>query len=128
MIIKSSNSGNDVTADGTTSASADASTSASIVPENLVQDYKPKGFTDSKKKKALFVIGDPRKDSVNYDLAVTAMKHFEEKNVEVEVRDLYDMKFNPVLSLENSIMLRMVKENQLQKLRKSKNMLQRQIT
>ncbi|WP_211134951.1 NAD(P)H-dependent oxidoreductase [Clostridium paraputrificum] len=93
--------GNDVTADGTTSASADASTSASIVPENLVQDYKPKGFTDSKKKKALFVIGDPRKDSVNYDLAVTAMKHFEEKNVEVEVRDLYDMKFNPVLSLEN---------------------------
>ena len=83
--------GNDVTADGTTSASADASTSASIVPENLVQDYKPKGFTDSKKKKALFVIGDPRKDSVNYDLAVTAMKHFEEKNVEVEVRDLYEI-------------------------------------
>ena len=29
------------------------------------------------------------------------MKLFEEKKVEVEVRDLYDMKFNPVLSLEN---------------------------
>lgn len=50
------------------------------------------------RKKALFVVGDPRKDSVNYDLARTAMKYFEENGV--EVRDLYDMNFNPVLMPE----------------------------
>lgn len=82
-------------------ASADATTSASIVPENLVQQYEPKGFSDKDVKKALFVIGDPRKDSVNYDLANTAMKYFEDNGVEVEKRDLYDIKFNPVLSLDN---------------------------
>lgn len=87
--------------DANTSASADATTSASIVPKELVQDYSPKGFTDSEAKKALFVIGDPRKESVNYDLANTAMKYFEENGIEVEKRDLYDMKFNPVLELEN---------------------------
>ena len=92
---------NGATSDATTSASVDATTSASIVPENLVQNINQKDLQSQTKKKALFVIGDPRKDSVNYDLAITAMKHFEEKNVEVEVRDLYDMKFNPVLSLEN---------------------------
>lgn len=84
-----------------TSATVDGTTSASVVPEDLVQEYKPKGFTDGDAKKALFVVGDPRKYSVNYDLVNTAMKHFEEKGVEVELRDLYDMKFNPVLSLEN---------------------------
>ena len=56
------------------------------------------------------------------------MKLFEEKKVEVEVRDLYDMKFNPVLSLENFYYAKDGKGEQLQKLRKSKNMLQRQIT
>ncbi|MTO10084.1 flavodoxin family protein [Turicibacter sanguinis] len=89
------------TEDATTGASVvDGSTSASIVPKELVQDYKPAGFTDSDSKKALFVIGDPRKDSVHYDLARTAMKHFEENGVEVEVRDLYEMNFNPVLMPE----------------------------
>lgn len=87
--------------DANTSASVDGKTSASIVPEALVQGYEPKGFSDSDSKKALFVIGDPRKDSVNYDLANTAMKFFEENGVEVAKRDLYDMNFNPVLSLEN---------------------------
>lgn len=87
--------------DANTSASADATTSASIVPKDLVQEYSPKGFTDNETKKALFIIGDPRKESVNYDLANTAMKYLEENGVEVEKRDLYDMKFNPVLELEN---------------------------
>lgn len=87
--------------DVNSAASADATTSASIVPKDIVQEYKPKGFTDGDKKKALFVIGDPRKDSVNYDLANTAMKYFEENGVEVEKRDLYDIKFNPVLSIDN---------------------------
>ena len=88
--------------DGETSATkADGTTSASVVPDKLVSAYTPKGFTDSDAKKALFVVGDPRKYSVNYDLVYTAMKHFEEKGVEVEIRDLYDIKFNPVLSAEN---------------------------
>lgn len=89
-----------VMSDTNTTASVDGTTSASIVPENLVQNYKPKGFQTEGKKKALFVVGDPRKYSVNYDLVNTAMKHFEEKGVEVELRDLYDMKFNPVLQAE----------------------------
>ncbi|MGL4336372.1 MAG: NAD(P)H-dependent oxidoreductase [Turicibacter sp.] len=80
---------------------ADSTTSASIVPDELVQAYAPKGFTDGDAKKALFVVGDPRKNSVHYDLTNTAMKHFEENGVEVEVRDLYDMNFNPVLMPED---------------------------
>lgn len=88
-------------ADVTSGASeVDATTSASIVPSEFVQTYESKGFTTGDAKKALFVVGDPRKDSVNYDLARTAMKHFEENGVEVEVRDLYDMNFNPVLMPE----------------------------
>lgn len=86
--------------DGQTSASVDGKTSASVVPDELVQNYKPSGFTKEDKKKALFVVADPRKYSVNYDLANTAMKHFEENGVEVEIRDLYDMKFNPVVAPE----------------------------
>lgn len=79
----------------------DAVTSASLVPENFISDFEPKGFSeDETVDKALFVIGDPRKYSVNYDLANTAMAHFESKGVEVEVRDLYDLDFNPVLSEE----------------------------
>lgn len=84
-----------------TSATVDGATSATIVPDELIQEYKPKGFTDGDGKKALFVVGDPRKYSLNYDLINTAMKHFEEKGVEVELRDLYDMGFNPVLTAEN---------------------------
>ncbi len=87
-------------ADTVTSASTDGTTSASIVPENLVDTYKPKGFTDGDKKKVLFVVADPRKYSVNYDLANTAMEYFEENGVEVELRDLYDMEFDPVVSRE----------------------------
>lgn len=87
-------------ADANSSASVDGKTSASVVPDEIVQDYKPAGFTDGDKKKALFVVADPRKYSVNYDLANTAMKHFEDNGVEVELRDLYDMKFNPVVQPE----------------------------
>ena len=54
-------------------ANIDAITSASIVPAAIVKEYIPKGFTDSKAKKALFVIGDPRHNSVTFDMAYTAM-------------------------------------------------------
>lgn len=90
-------------ADTTSSASgsSDATTSASLVPEKFVQNYTPKGFTDGDKKKTLFVVADPRNYSVNYDLVNTAMKYFEDKGVEVELRDLYSMKFDPVIALED---------------------------
>lgn len=84
-----------------TTQKVDGVTSASIVQEKFVHSYAPKGFTESDAKKALFVVGDPRKDSVLYDMVNTAMEHFEANGVEVEIRDLYDMKFNPVLSYEN---------------------------
>lgn len=93
--------GEDEAVEATSSATVDGVTSASIVPEELIKEYKPKGFTDSNSKKALFIVADPRKYSVNYDLATTAMKHFEDKGVEVELRDLYDMNFNPVLTIDN---------------------------
>ncbi len=89
----------DAVSSASTSSEVDSMTSASIVPWELVQDYQPNGFSGSTEKKALFVIGDPRKDSVNYDLAVTAMKYMESQGLEVEVRDLYDIGFNPVLPL-----------------------------
>lgn len=75
----------------------DAVTSASVVPANLRQDVKPNGFTDSKAKKVLFVVGDPRHESVQWDLVNTAVKHFMQKGLEVEVRDLYAINFDPVL-------------------------------
>lgn len=79
----------------------DAMTSASIVQKASLQNYKPKGFSNNAEtKKALFVVGDPRKDSVNYDLAMTAMQYFEDMGVEVELRDLYDVGFNPVITKE----------------------------
>ena len=54
----------------------DAVTSASVVPVQYRQtDWKPSGFTDAKdKKRALFILDDPRHESVTYDLCVTAMK------------------------------------------------------
>lgn len=76
----------------------DEISSASIVPAALVRKYNPKGFTNSNKKKALFVIGDLRKNSVTYDMANTAMKYLEDNGVEVKARDLYRIKWNPVLS------------------------------
>lgn len=82
-------------------SSTDATTSASIVPDELVETYEPKGFSDdADKEKALFVVADPRAYSVTNDLANTAMAYFESKDVEVEKRDLYEIGFNPVLSEE----------------------------
>ena len=75
----------------------EAVTSASIVQPDSIQHYLPKGYTDSESKKAMFVIADPRYDSVTYDLANTAMKHLEDNGIEVVARDLYTMRFNPVL-------------------------------
>lgn len=86
------------TADTFTGPTTDSVTSASIVPQELVQDYTPKGFTDANVEKALFVIGDPRHNSVCWDMARTAMKYLEDQGLEVEMRDLYAMNFNPVLS------------------------------
>lgn len=84
------------------SSAGDVTTSASVVPDDLVKTYVPKGFTDNKdKNKVLMVVGDPRKYSVNYELANTAMAFFEDNDFEVELRDLYDIKFNPVLSEED---------------------------
>lgn len=79
----------------------DAVTSASIVPKNLRQAVKPNGFTKSSAKKVMFVVGDPRHESVEWDLVNTAVKHFMDKGMEVEVRDLYKIGFNPVLPLES---------------------------
>ncbi|SDZ15667.1 NAD(P)H-dependent oxidoreductase [Tindallia californiensis] len=82
------------------SEQVDGVTTASVVADRYRNNYEPNGFTDSDQKKALFVVGDPRKYSVQYDMTYTAMKHFEEKGIEVELRDLYDMDWNPVLSAE----------------------------
>lgn len=78
----------------------DAVTSASVVPAALRQtSYRPKGFTNSpNKKRVLFVLDDPRHESVTYDLCVTAMKFFEEKGFEVELRDLIAQKFQPLIT------------------------------
>lgn len=78
----------------------DAVTSASVVPKAFRQtDYQPKGFTENPgKKRVLFVLDDPRHESVTYDLCVTAMKFFENKGFEVALRDLIAMKFNPLIT------------------------------
>lgn len=85
-----------------TIGNVDAITSASVVPQNLRQTVKPNGFTagDSKAKRILFVVGDPRHESVEWDLVNTAMKHFMDKGYEVELRDLYAIGFNPVITRE----------------------------
>ncbi len=79
----------------------DAVTSASVVQKAFRQDVKPNGFTKSDKKKVLFVVGDPRHESVEWDLVNTAVDHFMTAGLEVEVRDLYKIGFNPVLPLES---------------------------
>ncbi len=81
-------------------ANIDAITSASIVPAAIVKEYVPKGFSDSKAKKALFIVGDPRHNSVTFDMTYTAMKFFEENGIEVTLRDLYEMKWDPKLSFD----------------------------
>ena len=78
----------------------DAVTSASVVQKAFRQDIKPNGFTKSDKKKVLFVVGDPRHESVEWDLVNTAVDHFMKAGMEVEVRDLYKIGFNPVLPIE----------------------------
>lgn len=75
----------------------DAITSASVVPATYISKYTPHGFTNSNKKKALFVVGDNRDNSILFDMIYTAMKYFEDNGIEVEIRDLYKMNFNPVL-------------------------------
>lgn len=79
----------------------DAVTSASVVPAAHRQTVKPNGFTKSDKKKVLFVVGDPRHESVEWDLVYTAMAHFMAKGLEVELRDLYEIGFSPVLPRES---------------------------
>lgn len=88
--------------DGVTSSTeqVDGTTSASVVPDEQLNTYEPNGFTDSDTEKALVVVGDPRKYSVQYDMTYTAMRFLEENDIEVEVRDLYDMDWDPVLSEE----------------------------
>lgn len=80
----------------------DALTSASIVPQNLRVSVKPNGFTSSGAKKVLFVVGDPRYDqSLEGFLVNTAANFFMKKGYEVEIRDLYKLRFNPVITPEN---------------------------
>ena len=79
----------------------DAVTSASIVPKELRQTVKPNGFAATGNgKKILFVVGDPRHESVEWDLINTAVKHFMDRGCRVEIRDLYEIGFNPVISRE----------------------------
>lgn len=78
-------------------AKLDAITSASVVAENYIREYTPNGFTDSDSKKAIVIVGEPRKNSIMYDMVYTTMRYLEESGVEVELRDLYNMNWNPVL-------------------------------
>ncbi len=78
-------------------AKLDGVTSASIVIPNYISEYIPKGFSNSNKKKALLVVGEPRKNSIMYDMVYTTMRYLEENGIEVELRDLYNMNWNPVL-------------------------------
>lgn len=75
----------------------DGITSASVVLAPYISKYTPHGFTNSDKKKALFIVGDNRDNSILFDMVYTAMRYFEENGIEVELRDLYKMNFNPVL-------------------------------
>jgi len=87
---------------GTAPDNIDSITSASIVPKNLRKPIVQTGFTDSKAKKVLFVVGDPRLDSsLEGFLVSTAVDFFKKKGMEVEVRDLYKIGFNPVLPAQS---------------------------
>lgn len=86
---------------GQAAQAIDAVTSASIVPQKLRKPAVQTGFTDSKAKKVLFVVGDPRFDSsLEGYLVSTAVEFFKKKGYETEIRDLYKIGFNPVLSPE----------------------------
>lgn len=72
--------------------------SATILPKELQQPYVPHGFEKSQNhKKALMVVGEPRKYSLTYDFINTTMRYLEENNWSVELRDLYELDFDPVL-------------------------------
>ena len=89
-------------APGSQIKNVDTVTSASIVPQKLRISAKATGFTDSKAKKVLFVVGDPRFDqSLEGFLVNTAANFFLKKGYEVEIRDLYKIRFNPVITPEN---------------------------
>ena len=80
-------------APGSQIKNVDAVTSASIVPQKLRISAKATGFTDSKAKKVLFVVGDPRFDqSLEGFLVNTAANFFLKKGYEVEIRDLYKIR------------------------------------
>ena len=73
-----------------------------MVPQALRQSVKPNRFSlRPGVKRVLFVVGDPRSESVEWDLVNTAMKHFMDKGYDVELRDLYAIGFNPILTREN---------------------------
>lgn len=76
-------------------------TSATIIPKHLRQKYVPHGFKDANNQaKILIVAGEPRKYSMTYDLICTAMQFLEAHDCVVELRDLYDLGFDPVLRPE----------------------------
>lgn len=80
----------------------DAVTSASVVPKAFRQTVKPNGFKrGTNKVRVLFVVGDPRHESVEWDMVNTAMQHFMDKGCEVKLRDLYALDWNPILTREN---------------------------
>lgn len=74
-------------------------TSATIVPASLRQNYTPQGFhsTSSSLTKVLIIAGEPRKYSLTYDFIYTTMAFLEQQHCQVELRDLYDLNFDPVL-------------------------------
>lgn len=79
-----------------------AVTSASIVPEALRSMPKTKGFTDNKTAKILFVVSDPRLAiSLEGQLVANAIEYFQKKGYEVEMRDLYQLHFDPIITTKN---------------------------
>jgi NAD(P)H dehydrogenase (quinone) len=48
----------------------------------------------------LIIIAHPRKDSFNYTIKNTLIKEFEDRGDKVKVRDLYKIKFRPILDFE----------------------------
>lgn len=79
-----------------------AVTSASIVPESLRSMPKTKGFTDDKTAKVLFVVADPRLSiSLEGQLVANAIDYFQKKGYEVEVRNLYELHFDPIITQKN---------------------------
>lgn len=74
-------------------------TSATIVPDSLRQNYTPQGFhsNSSSLTKVIIIAGEPRKYSLTYDFIYTTMAFLEQQHCQVELRDLYNLNFDPVL-------------------------------